>query len=511
MKIFSTAAVKRIDSYTIEHEPISSIMLMERAASALTRAILARYRQGRFVLFAGPGNNGGDALAVARMLAVAGCEADVWLVSTHGALSPDCAANLQSLQAMAAGGLFKLAVHAVTGSFVAPSVPPDAVVIDALFGSGLTRPVEGLFATVIGFINSLPNEVVAIDIPSGLMGEDNSRNNYANIVKATVTYTLQFPKLSMLFAENASYVGDFQVLDISLSKEAMDNEPTPYSIIAPATVATLLPKRARHAHKGDFGRALLVAGSEGMAGASILAARAALRSGVGLLTVCTAGCNNDILQRSVPEAMTLLSPVQSHISAAPCTLRYTAVAVGPGLGQAPATEQAVLALIDDCKVPMVVDADALNILSRHHDYLARLPQGSIITPHVGEFTRIAGECTNSYERLQRAIGLALENNICVVLKGAYTAVVSPQGDVAFNSTGNAGMATGGSGDTLTGIILALLAQGLSSAHAARLGVYIHGLAGDIAAEKVGQTALIASDIIDALPTAWGAVSKILKQ
>ncbi|MBR1947532.1 MAG: NAD(P)H-hydrate dehydratase [Bacteroidaceae bacterium] len=502
MKIFPTAAVKRIDAYTIEHEPISSIMLMERAAAALTRAILARYPQGPFAIFAGQGNNGGDALAVARMLAVGGHKVDVWLVAPAERLSPDCATNLHSLQAMAAGGLFALTLHFVCGSFTPPQMVPGAVVIDGLFGSGLTRPVEGLYATVIKYINSLPCDVVAIDIPSGLMGEDNSGNNYSNIVKATVTYTLQFPKLSMLFAENAPYVGVFETLDISLSKEAMDNEPTPYYITTLADIKPLLPRRAKHAHKGNFGRALLVAGSEGMAGASVLAARAALRSGVGLLTLCVPHCNNEIVQRSVPEAMTIPSFGEQYISAPPAVDKYTAVAVGPGLGQAPATEDVLLALIDACRVPMVVDADALNILSRNREYLARLPQGSIITPHIGEFTRLAGECCSSYERLQRAMALARENNICIVLKGAYTAVVTPQGTVSFNTTGNAGMATGGSGDTLTGILLALLAQGMDAPSAAQLGVYIHGFAGDIAAARVGKTALIASDIIDSLPTAW---------
>lgn len=503
MKIFPTAAIKQIDAHTIENEPIPSIMLMERAAATLTRAILARYPGKHFLIFAGQGNNGGDALAVARMLAVAGCGADVWLVSPTNRLSPDCAANLQSLQSMVAGGLFPLSLHTVTDNFTPPLLPADAVVIDGLFGSGLARPVEGLFASAINFINSLPNEVVAIDIPSGLMGEDNAATNYANVVRATVTYTLQFPKLSMLFAENAPYVGTFETLDISLSKEAIDSEPTPYFMITHADVAPLLPQRGKHAHKGCFGRALLVAGSEGMAGASVLAARAALRSGVGLLTLVVPRCNNDILQRTVPEAMTLPSFGEQYISSVPSPDKYTAVAVGPGLGQAPATEQAFLALVDACKVPMVIDADALNILSRNKEYLSRLPQGSIITPHIGEFTRLAGECRNSYERLQRAIGLACENNICVVLKGAYTAVVTPQGTVHFNTTGNAGMATGGSGDTLTGVLLALLAQGLAAADAARLGVFIHGLAGDIAAAKVGEISLVASDIVEALPAAWG--------
>lgn len=275
--------------------------------------------------------------------------------------------------------------------------------------------------------------------------------------------------------------------------------------IANLTVKNIQDGQLVYRRQKTFGRALLVAGSEGMAGASVLSARAALRSGAGLLTLHIPRCNNDILQRSVPEAMTLPDTAEKQISTTVATTKYSAVAVGPGVGQAPATEKALLELFSSCTVPMVVDADALNILARNKEFLACLPQGSIITPHIGEFTRLAGECGNSYDRLQRAVQVARDNNICVVLKGAYTAVVTPQGDVHFNTTGNAGMATAGSGDTLTGILLALLAQGLSAVDAARLGVYVHGAAGDIAAAKVGQIALVASDIIDALPAAWDSL------
>ena len=503
MKIFPTASIKRIDAYTIEHEPIASVMLMERAASVLTRAIVERHPKGSFAIFAGPGNNGGDALAVARMLAVAGRAVRVWLVAPSLRLSADCEVNLRSLQAMKES--FNIELNIVESEFKAPGLLPGEVVIDGLFGSGLTRPVEGLFASVIHSINSFAGEVVAIDIPSGLMGEDNSNNIIENIVRATVTYTLQFPKLAMLFAENACFVGDVQVLDISLSPEAMQQEPSPYKLTLPEDVSHLLPKRAKHAHKGNFGRALLVAGCEGMAGASVLSARGALRSGVGLLTLAVPRCNNTILQCAVPEAMTMPSSGEKHITNIPPAGKYTAVAVGPGLGTHAETEKAFLEFITNCRVPMVLDADALNILSCNKEYLSRLPEGSIITPHIGEFTRLAGVCSGSYERLQRAVELARECNITVVLKGAYTAVVAPCGECFFNTTGNAGMATGGSGDVLTGILLALLAQGIPSVDVARLGVCVHGMAGDVAATQKGKTALVAGDIVEALPQVWRGI------
>ena len=496
MKIFPTTAIKAIDAYTIEHEPIASIDLMERAARALAGAILQRYAGRSFVVFAGPGNNGGDGLAVARILHAAGCQVSVWLINPKGKLSPDCAVNLSRLKDTG------VAVTEAVEAFSMPALGKETVIIDALFGSGLDRPVtEGLFAAVIRGIDALSNDIVAIDMPSGLMGENNDPFSQL-IVFASLTLTLQFPKLSLLFAENAPFVGDIKVLDIGLSKEAMAVAPSKYHFTEACDIKPLLRPRAKHAHKTLFGRALLVAGSQGMAGASVLASRAALRSGVGLLTVHTPACNIPIVQVAVPEAMASIDSNECCFSDRLNTSKYNAVAVGPGLGQSAESEEALLYLIDNCTVPMVLDADALNILAHHPQYLQKLPQGSVITPHIGEFSRLFGKTGNSMVRLQAAEAFSRTFGVTVVLKGAYTAVISPDGSISFNSTGNPGMATGGSGDGLTGVILALLARGYNAPDASRLGVYVHGLAGDIAARKVGETALIAGDIIDSLPVAW---------
>ena len=496
MKIFPTTAIKAIDAYTIEHEPIASIDLMERAARALAGAILQRYAGRGFTVFAGPGNNGGDGLAVARILHAAGCQVSVWLINPKGKLSPDCAVNLSRLKDTG------VAVTEAVEAFSMPALGKETVIIDALFGSGLDRPVtEGLFAAVIRGIDALSNDIVAIDMPSGLMGENNDPFSQL-IVFASLTLTLQFPKLSLLFAENAPFVGDIQVLDIGLSKEAMAVAPSKYHFTEACDIKPLLRPRAKHAHKTLFGRALLVAGSQGMAGASVLAARASLRSGVGLLTVHTPACNIPIVQVAVPEAMASVDSNECCFSDRLDTSKYNAVAVGPGLGQSAESEEALLYLIDNCTVPMVLDADALNILAHHPQYLQKLPQGSVITPHIGEFSRLFGETSSSFVRLQAAKAFSVTFGVTVVLKGAYTAVISPDGNICFNSTGNPGMATGGSGDVLTGVILALLARGYNAPDASRLGVYVHGLAGDMAAQKVGETALIASDIIDSLPAAW---------
>ena len=376
------------------------------------------------------------------------------------------------------------------------------MIIDGLFGSGLNKPLSGGFASLVRFINAVGATVVSIDIPSGLMGEDNSSHNMEAVVKADYTLSLQFPKLAFLFAENEAYVGAWKVLDIGLSKEAIRLTPTLYEMGDAGKIRYQLKIRNRFSHKGDFGRALLVAGQQGMAGASVLAARACLRSGVGLLTVHVPLSNNTIVQTSVPEAMTSLDANECCFTEVPNLDAYQAIGVGPGLGKDDLTKQALYDLLSHSSVPMVVDADALNLIGENHSYLRRLPKGSIITPHPGELDRLVGKCADSFERLSKAINLAQSCSIYIVLKGAYTAVISPAGNCWFNVTGNPGMATGGCGDVLTGIILALLAQGYDADTAAKMGVYIHGMAGDIAAREKGETALIASDVVGNLHKAW---------
>lgn len=500
MKIFPTATIKQLDAYTIEHEPIASIDLMERAAQAIANELISQWPDKddiRFVIFAGPGNNGGDALAVARLLASNGYQPEVYLFNTTGKLSPDCEANRDRLTSIAG-----VDFHEVITQFTPPQLTEDDVIIDGLFGSGLNKPLSGGFASLVKFINAAGATVVSIDIPSGLMGEDNSSHNMEAVMKADYTLSLQFPKLAFLFAENEPYVGAWKVLDIGLSKEAIRQTHTPYEMGDVSKMRYQLKIRSRFSHKGDFGRALLVAGQQGMAGASVLAARACLRSGVGLLTVHVPLCNNTIVQTSVPEAMTSLDVNECCFTDTPDLAPYQAIGIGPGLGKADATRQALYHLLSHSSVPMVLDADALNLIGESHSYLRRLPKGSIITPHPGEMDRLVGKCADSYERLSRAINLAQTCGVYVVLKGAYTAVISPEGNCWFNVTGNPGMATGGCGDVLTGIILSLLAQGYDADTAAKMGVYVHGLAGDLAAREKGEIALTASDVVDYLPKAW---------
>ena len=498
IKIFPTIQLKELDAYTIENEPVSSIDLMERASRALARAMSERWSaETPFTVFAGPGNNGGDALAVSRLLAERGCRVEVYLFNTKGALSPDCETNKERL-----AGVAGIDFHEITTQFVPPVLTAEHVVVDGLFGSGLNKPLSGGFAAVVKYINTSPATVVAIDVPSGLMGEDNTYNIQANIIRADLTLSLQLPKLAFLFAENAPFVGEWQLLDIGLSEEAIEEKETDFALTEHEDVASMLKPRGKFAHKGNFGRALLIAGSQGMAGASVLAARACLRSGVGLLTVHIPFCNNFIVQTSVPEAMTEIDIHDVRFSCATDTDDYQAVGIGPGLGKAGDTEAALLEQIESCQTPMVVDADALNLLGEHRSYIGRLPKGSILTPHPKELERLVGKCQNSYERLTKARELARSAGVHILLKGAYSVVIAPSGKCWFNPTGNPGMATGGSGDVLTGVVLALLAQGYDAETAARMAAYVHGLAGDIACKKHGVMGMTAGDIVTCLPPAW---------
>ena len=455
MKIISSTQLKELDKYTIAKEPVASIDLMERAAEELTRAITHRWDTSfHIVVFAGPGNNGGDALAVARMLSKQNYHVEVFLFNTKGKLSEECQTNLERLKEC--GSVY---FTEVSTQFDPPVLTERHLVVDGLFGSGLNKPLNGGFAAVVKYINASKAQVVAIDVPSGLMCEDNTYNIRQNMIRADVTLSIQLPKLSFLFPENEDIVGEWQLLDIQLKKDFIDTAQSPYYITEEEEIRSLIKPRKRFAHKGTFGHALLIAGSYGMAGASILSARACLRSGVGLLTVHVPIHNHDLLQ-------------------------------------------AMMEQIQGCPVPLVLDADAINIFGTHRNWLSRMPKRCILTPHLKELERLIGKCMDTYERLTKTKELAAYLQSYIIIKGSWSTVVTPEGNCYFNPTGNPGMATAGSGDVLTGILAALLAQGYTQEDACRLGVYVHGLAGDIAAEEKGEIGTTSSDLIDALPAAW---------
>lgn len=500
MKIFTSAHIHELDKYTIDHEPIKSIDLMERAAKALVAAISDTWSADvPVVVFAGLGNNGGDALAVARMLAEKNYAVSAFLFNTSGSLSDDCKTNSQRLKDCRKVAKFV----EVTDEFDPPELKAGTLVVDGLFGSGLNKPLSGGFASLVKYVNQSSATVVSIDVPSGLMTEDNTYNVRSNIITADVTLTLQGKKLAFLFAENQRFIGRLRVLDIGLSKEGMAMISTPYSVIDDKALRSRIRRRGEYAHKGEMGSALIVAGSYGMAGAAVLATRSCLRSGAGKVTVCTPGRNNDILQIAVPEAIVRADKDDCRFSEAVDMADFDALGIGPGIGQEECSAIAFITQIRRTNMPIVVDADGLNILSTHRAWLQQLPKGIIMTPHPKEFERLVGNrFDDSYDRLSNARDMAESLGAYIILKGHNSALCLPDGNVVFNPTGNAGMATAGSGDVLTGIITGLLARGYARADACMLGMYVHGLAGDLAAKELGQESLVAGDIINFLPKAF---------
>jgi ADP-dependent NAD(P)H-hydrate dehydratase / NAD(P)H-hydrate epimerase len=498
MKIFRCDQIKKIDDYTVKHEPITSIDLMERAAGQLLNWIRERYRRSdRFRIFVGPGNNGGDGLALARMLYTSRYVVELYYIEFTDKTSGLWELNRHRLKSET-----NLELKCISSIDDFPLIDSDEIIIDAIFGSGLTRPVEGLPGQIIERINQTGAIVIAVDIPSGLSGEDNSSNNPEHIIKAAITLSFQFPKLAFMFAENSQYTGDWIALPIGLNDKVINDTESPYRYSENSDIEQLIRKRNKFDHKGIFGHGLLISGSEGKMGAAVLGAKAAIRTGIGLMTCHVPSCGNVILQSSVPEAMAIPDKSLFCISEIGTIESYSAVGIGPGIGTAPETQQALHNLVFECKKPIVIDADALNILAINKHWLKLLHPFTILTPHPKEFERLTCKADSGYERLLKQIEFSKEYACIIVLKGAHTSVTTPDGRVFFNSTGNPGMATGGSGDVLTGIILSLLAQGYSPENAAVAGVYLHGCAGDIAADESCYESMNASDIINSIGKAF---------
>lgn len=503
MKIFTSAQIHELDKFTIENEPVKSIDLMERSAKAITQAITEVWgSQTPVIIFAGPGNNGGDALAVGRMLCDKGYDVCAYLFNVSGHLSEDCVINRKRLFDKKSKALIE-----VTQEFEPPQLDAGTLVVDGLFGSGLNKPLAGGFASLVKYINASPAQVVSIDIPSGLMTEDNTYNVRTNIIRANLTLTLQLPKLSFLFPENQMYIGRLKVLDIRLSKQGIDKIDANYTLIEENDIRPRLLHRDPFAHKGKMGNALIIAGSYGMGGASVLAAKACLRAGAGKVTTHTPKRNSMLLQISVPEAIIQFDREETIFSEAVDTEDFNAVGIGPGLGTSEQTAIAIIAQLRRTQCPVVADADAINVIANHRAWLQQLPKGIIMTPHPKEFDRLEGPSTDSYERLMKARDLAQRLHGYILVKGHHTSLCLPDGHIMFNSTGNAGMATAGSGDVLTGIITGLLARGYKHEDACVVGMYLHGLAGDIAARELGIESVIASDLIKYIPQAFKRINE----
>ncbi|MBX2898038.1 MAG: NAD(P)H-hydrate dehydratase [Cyclobacteriaceae bacterium] len=495
INLFSSEQTKAWDAHTIRESGITSYELMQQASRAFTQWFVERFDASNKVLIVcGTGNNGGDGLCIGRLLHEWNYPVQIALVRGP-APTPDFEKSLAELPSQ----LNSIELTAANQIHVEKKL----IIIDAIFGSGLSRPLGGLHAQVVHALNQAQAVRIAVDIPSGLQMDAHSEGE---IFHAHYTVTFQAPKLAFLLPENYQHVGEWHVVDIGLSKSFAKATHAPYCYLQHKTVAQLLKPRARFSHKGNYGHALLVAGSFGKMGAAVLAARAVLRAGCGLLTVHVPGHGNTILQTTVPEAMTTQDQSPDFFSDREVEDFFTAVGIGPGLGQAAETRTGFKRILARCSKPLVLDADALNLLALQPDLRAHIPPESILTPHPGEFRRLAGEWKNDFDKVEKLRTLASEWKVVIILKGAHSAIAVPDGPVIFNSTGNPGMATGGSGDVLTGVLLGLLAQGYTAKNAAIIGTYVHGLAGDLAAREKGEVSLIAGDLIENLPAAFKKIS-----
>ncbi|RMG79257.1 MAG: NAD(P)H-hydrate dehydratase [Bacteroidetes bacterium] len=498
MKILSAAQIRELDQYTIQNEPISSLDLMERAATTCFRKILEHFPNIKnAAVFCGVGNNGGDGLVIARLLHQKNIRVQVFIIEYSPKKSPDFKINYQRLKDL------NIPLQHITDENFSIDLSSYDIVIDAIFGSGLSRPVEGFTAKVIEKINLARKTVVAVDFPSGLFDEDNSSNNYKNIIKAQLTLTFQVPKLSFFFPENAPFVGKFEILDIGLSQEKIQKLKTPYHLIDESDITDMLKSRPAFAHKGNFGHALLTGGSYGMMGAMVLAAQSCVKAGAGKITALIPECGYNILQTSVPEAMCITVNNKKHLINCKIEFeKYDAIAVGCGMGKHEDSQRLLKNIIQNSDIPLIIDADALNILSLNKTWINFLPPQSILTPHKKEFERLFGKTSNSYQTIRTLKEKAVKHQIYIILKGKYSAIATPKGNIFFNPTGNPGMATGGSGDVLTGLLAGLSAQGYHPVETALTGTYIHGLAGDAALAKESEETLSATSIIEHLAVAF---------
>jgi len=432
------------------------------------------------------------------MLHDSGYPVEIFLIKFSDKLSKDCKLNLDRLKR-------KVAVQEICAEDEMPLINNQSVIIDALLGTGTARAPEGLVLKVIEQINGSENQIIAIDLPSGLFADSSSQSHAGKIVQANITLTIGMPKLALFMPENGSCGGEWHLIPIGLSEEFISSAETNLFFSTFSALQGIVKPRSVFSHKGSFGHSLIIAGSKGKTGAAVLATRANLRSGCGLTTIHCPADSLNIIQTSAPEAMASVDSEKDFVSTVPDLSPFSAVAFGPGCGQNKATASALKLLIQNSKIPLVIDADGLNIIAENKTWLAFLPQNSILTPHPGEFKRLFGDYSDDFARLQGAMKAAVKFRCIIVLKGAYTAIASPTGQAIFNPTGNPGMAKGGSGDVLTGLLTGLLARGIPALQAAILGVFLHGLAGDYAARSLTQESMTSADLIDFLPKAWATV------
>ncbi len=502
--------MQELDRRTIHDAHVPGTTLMERAGSGVLAHLLKHYgspKGKKIRILCGKGNNGGDGLVVARLLQKKGALVKVLILSSYQELSPDAKTMYRRLKKIAKPSQILLQPNQKA---IEAQIQQAQILVDALLGTGLSSSLREPYPTTIDAMNASKAYTVAIDVPSGLDSE--TGRILGTAVHADLTVTFGYPKLGLYVGEAIDRVGQVELVDIGIPHEyVLDLQPQ-HHLLTANIVRSLIPPRLQSSHKGTFGHAGIIAGSPGKTGAAALASLGALRTGTGLVTVATPGSLMPIVESKLLEVMTLALPeTPEHTlgtSAQPIVLQFcqdkSAVAIGPGLGVSSATATLLSHVLPELEIPCVLDADALNNLTAHLDILSKMTQTPVLTPHPGEMARLLGHTTArtiNQDRIGIARAFAIQHQVILVLKGANTVIAQPNGEIAICPTGNPGMASAGMGDVLTGMIAGLLAQGLTAWDAARAGVYLHGLAGDLGALSMGEPGLVASDLVGQIPQA----------
>ncbi len=495
MKILTSQQIYLADNATVQNQKITLIDLMERAATVCVNWIHNKFKNSRqkVLVFCGVGNNGGDGLVIARQLFQKGYNVDCFIVEFSKNYSDDFKENLVRLNKL------DISIIHIKNNSNFPDIKENNIVIDAVFGIGLAREITGFTAKLIQNINLSKAFVLSIDIPSGMF-ESKSVKLSTAVISADICLTFQQVKYPFLLPENEKVIFNWEILDIGLDKTFIKTLDTNHFFVDKEMVKSIYKTRSKFSHKGTFGHSLLIGGSFGKIGALVLAAKAALKSGSGLVTAYSPKCGCEILQTLIPEAMVEVD-TDKELEFFNYKSNPTVIGVGPGMGISEKTVFGFSKFLKENTKPLIIDADALNILSRNNELIKLIPHNSILTPHPKEFERLVGSWKNDFEKIELLKKFSSDNNLIVILKGAHT-IITKNNQLYFNSTGNPALATAGSGDVLTGIITGLVAQQYNMLDAAVIGVYLHGLTADLALQKIGTESFIASTIIEYLGAAF---------
>ncbi len=497
MKIFDVAQLREADKITTEKQGITYSELMERAATLVFKEINRRLDKNAvpIKIFCGTGNNGGDGLVVARLLRLEGFTVEIFIVNYSTKRSPDFLLNYDRIKEISNSWPTQIKEE---NDF--PKLSPRDFVVDAIFGIGLNRPPDEWVGKLITHINNSGAFILAMDMPSGLYA-DKIPDKKVAVIRANFTLSFQAPKLVFFMPQAADFVGDMQVIDIGLDREYLSNAPAVAHLIGKQESIGLYKPRKMNSHKGNFGHSLIVGGSYGKIGSISLTATAALRTGAGLVTIYSPKCGYEILQITLPEAMVITDEADKELRNIDFEIGPDVVCFGMGSGTSEGTAAAFKSLLKKTKNPMVIDADGLNLLSKNPEFLKLIPEKSVLTPHPKELERLIGEWKDDFDKLEKVKSFSHKYNLIMVIKGAHTFTIHKD-DIYVNNSGNPGMATAGSGDALSGVITGLISQEYEPLTAAVFGVYLHGKAGDIAADKLSYQGMIAGDIINNIGSAF---------